>query len=463
VKRAAKADRSVLAIAVAFILLVALIGGGSRDDILSLVVLRPAAILIGAFAILKLTAPDVATVRGALTMLCALVTIAALQLVPLPPALWGMLPTRAALLNLFDIAGLTPGWLPISLFPSRTWNSLFAYMVPLAALLLLARVRSDQRDKLIPVLLGIGLASALLGLLQLLLGEGSPAYLYQITNPRSAVGLFSNRNHQAVFLACMLPLLTAYAVMPDREDRARVIVWTVCPLLGIFFLANVLATQSRAGLGVGAVAMLSCFLLIPRDAFEPLSFRRFKIDVRLLLLAAMILVGGLVVLFGVHSNMLDRLVGENIVEDYRFQSLPQVWDMVKAFFPIGGGMGTFSDTYGAFEAGDAVDYSYFNHAHNDLLELLYETGVFGAVLLGIGAVMFARQAWRIFTVPLQSRKEQILSRLGSIVVVLLLLSSLVDYPLRTPFLAVFFVIALAWNTTQDSRFQRSRSPSRPVG
>jgi O-antigen ligase len=443
-KQAVKADQWVLGIAAAFILFVALIGGGSRDDILSLLLLRPAAILIGAYAILKLTARDVAAVRSPLIMLCVLIAIAILQLIPLPPGLWGLLPTRTALLDLFNVAGLTPGWLPISLFPSRTWNSLFAYMVPLACLLLLARVRSDQRDRLVLLLLGIGLASALLGLLQLLLGEGSPAYLYRITNPRSAVGLFSNRNHQAVFLACMLPLLTAYAVMPGREGRARVIAWTLCPLLGMFFLANVLATQSRAGLGIGAVAMLSCFLLIPRDAFEPLRLRRFKVDVRHALLAAMIVVGGLVVLFGVRSNMLDRLVGENVVEDYRFQSLPQVWDMVKAFFPIGGGMGTFSDTYGAFEAGDAVDYSYFNHAHNDLLELLYETGAFGAALLGIGAVMLARQAWSIFSVPLQSRKDQILRRLGIVIVLLLLLASLVDYPLRTPLMSVFFVVALVF-------------------
>src|SRR3546814_6402182 len=73
------------------------------------------------------------------------------------------------------------------------------------ALLLAAQMTTDEYPPLITAVVVIACASAVLGLLQILSGPSSPAYLYRIANNDSMVGLFSNRNHHAIFLACTIP------------------------------------------------------------------------------------------------------------------------------------------------------------------------------------------------------------------------------------------------------------------
>ena len=90
--------------------------------------------------------------------------------------------------------------------------------------------------------------------------------------------------------------------------------------------------------------------------------------------------------------------------------------------------------------------SYVNHAHNDWLEL-WLTGGIPAILLALAFL-----AWLAASTVRLWRSDELqgsvldlaLARAAPIVIVLLLLHSAVDYPLRIPALSVLFAIACAF-------------------
>jgi O-antigen ligase len=93
---------------------------------------------------------------------------------------------------------------------------------------------------------------------------------------------------------------------------------------------------------------------------------------------------------------------------------------------------------------DLFAVTFANHAHNDLLELAMETGAPGLALLGFflfWLVSRLRASWTDrsrFAHP-----DTPLIDAAGLIVVLLLIHELVDYPLRTSALACVFAFACA--------------------
>ncbi|MDD1453020.1 hypothetical protein NHF48_022215 [Sphingomonas sp. H160509] len=165
---------------VAFLVFVSLTGGGSRPDISSLVILRPVAILLCAGAGWMITADELRQHRFVLGMIAVIVGLTAFHLIPLPPALWHLLPGREIVTQIDLHAGLGQPWRPISLAPSDTRNALFSLFVPLAALLVGVGLRRVQLEGLLLIFIALGCISGLLGLLQLL-GPQPGRYIFTRT------------------------------------------------------------------------------------------------------------------------------------------------------------------------------------------------------------------------------------------------------------------------------------------
>src|SRR5690606_20705476 len=87
-------DRTKFGLLAAFMLVVALTGGASRSDVLSLPILRPASVLFCLGGLLYLTGERARAARGPLLVVLAMMLLAVLQLVPLPPAIWTALPNH---------------------------------------------------------------------------------------------------------------------------------------------------------------------------------------------------------------------------------------------------------------------------------------------------------------------------------------------------------------------------------
>jgi hypothetical protein len=122
-------------------------------------------------------------------------------------------------------------------------------------------------------------------------------------------------------------------------------------------------------------------------------------------------------------------------------------DAAVAYMPFGSGVGTFVPVYGMFERPeDALINAYANHAHNDLVEAWLESGILGAVLMLLFAVWLTWRSvsiWRRGPPPGARTIDWSLARAATIIVALVGLHSLVDYPLRTAAMMAIMAFACA--------------------
>lgn len=429
-----------------FLVATFLLGGGARSDIASLVLLRPLAVFVCGYAFLTLDRAALVAHRGVLLWFAAVAALVLVHLMPLPPSIWHGLPGRELLVEVDAASGNPGAWRALAIMPDDAVNALYSLVVPAAVLLLGIQLSPRELGRLLPWLIGLCIASGLLGLLQAIGPAQGPLYFYRITNPGAPVGLFSNRNHAALFLACLAPLAATW-LLDSPGDRRRLIVG----LGSTAALAPLAITGgSRAGLVVAVLGLVGALVLLYRGNFTG-GDRRFL--TRAMIGASAVLVAlSAAFLFFVRAASVDRLLADGQGGDLRFRAWPVVMDAARDFFPWGSGVGTFVTAFQIHEPLDLLKPTYFNHAHNDLLELYVTTGLPGLILLGVAAAGLALAtlaAWR--KVPAASgaaghdaRQARALARMASLVLMLIALASVVDYPLRTPSLAAFAMLGWLW-------------------
>ncbi len=430
----------------AFSLLCLLGGGGARADITSLLYVRPAAILCITAMLILPGHVDWRLVRAPLLMLLFLAGLMLVQLVPLPPSVWSSLPGHGR----FTAAGVDVGatWRPISLSPDLTLNSLQALLVPSATLIGMAAIGRKRAYALLPILIAVIVLSAVLGIAQLTSGPGSALRFYRVTNEASAVGLFANRNHQAVFLVIAFPLLVLW-ILSARTGMARGVLgennrvrqWLAVGAV-LLLLPAILVTGSRGGIILGGLAMLLSWAIVRAQSrvHEGASRGSVLIGIAAGLVALAIVVAAVIL---ARAESVNRLLGTGLEDERRLSNIPVVWEIVKTFFPWGTGFGTFDPVFRSFELDGNLRQTFFNHAHNDLLELLSTGGLPALILLLVflgwlaaGIISLARTGER--------GAVKAYGAAGAVVIVILLVASLLDYPLRTPLLSATLGIAVGW-------------------
>ena len=142
---------------------------------------------------------------------------------------------------------------------------------------------------------------------------------------------------------------------------------------------------------------------------------------------------------------MDRVQGQGF-EDERWSIAKVTSRAAIANLPFGSGIGTFVPVYDEFAPRTLLGDTYVNHAHNDWLEL-WLTGGAPAMILAVGfLVWFAAATFRLWGSgqPEARALDLALARAAPIVIVLLLLHSAVDFPLRIPTLSVLFAIACGY-------------------
>ena len=419
-------------------------GGGSRGDVTSLLYLRPAAVVCFFYFLWAARKGDLALVKVPLLLLGLAAAMLVLQLVPLPPSFWTALPGRAPFEQAATLAGIDQPWRPISIAPDLTLNSLVSLCVPAAFLVGFAVLSERQRGLLLPALLLATFASALLGIAQLTAGPESPFYLYAVTNDGSAVGLMSNRNHQALLLAIAYPMLSCWAAIPQQEPSARRFRELAACCLGFFLVPMILVTGSRAGLVLGGVAAILAVLLYFNEQ-RLLGARggALRNGAVAIIGAGVLAAAALSAVFS-RSEALNRLLALDAEGDLRVANLPTFMQMARDFFPVGAGTGTFDPVYRIYEPHALLSPEYLNQAHNDLIDLAISGGVLGLALLAALLIWWLLRSWRVFIPGRAGDVTGRYGRLASIAIALMLAASLVDYPLRTPSLEMIFVICCGW-------------------
>jgi O-antigen ligase len=414
----------------AFVLLCLLIGGSSQG-IVANALLQLLAIAMLAWAALDRSATRLPAAARPLAVIAAgMVLIALVQMVPLPPSVWTAFPGRAAVVEGMRLLGLEPQLLPISLSWHRTAATVLALLPPFAVLFGLLRFReTTERALFVAVLIG-AVCGILLGLLQVA-GGGDSWYLFRYNSFGEATGFFANANHLATLLLISFPFLAAIAA--DAWERTANVKWRA------LIVATSLALAGMLAVGVVISESLAMLLLAPPVAIASarIVYRGALPLGRPMLLVALVAVIGLGI---VGARMSDRLVPEN---NSSFATRSVIWKTSMSalgdHWLAGSGIGTFPAIYPRYETDEAVDGSYINHAHNDVLELAVETGVPGALLIVAFLLWWGRRTVAVWTIGARDRYA-IAATIASAVI---LLHSLVDFPLRTAAISVVLALSLA--------------------
>lgn len=430
-------DEQAFSVLLMLVLLLAswVAGGASRANAPGQLVMRVTAISILIILSARRRTWTIDGVKMPLAIVAGAALIAMYQLVPLPPALWLSLPGHA------PFAAAIPGndqpWRPLNLTPDAGWNALLSLVVPLAMVAILAVLDRGWDMVVVRTLLATVVVAALVGSLQLSGVTFDNPFINETVG--EAAGIFANRNHQALLLACGLPLAGVWAFRQGRRlERERM---AVALGLTVWFLFLVLLTGSRAGLVLAAAGLLAMGLLATPH------LRRLRPRwVLPTLCGAVALSVVAIVAIGLNSGKalsLQRMLASPDERDIRSTALPLLRELVTRFFPLGSGMGSFDPMFRIVEPKALLAPTYFNHAHNDALEVVIEGGLPAAALMGFvlfcwGRLLFA--AWR------DLRGGRGITFAGWAVLSLVLASSLVDYPMRTPTIMLVSVIAL-WLAT----------------
>lgn len=398
----------VLLIAVSFAL------GGTSGD----VPFRAMTIELVAILSLMLT---VATWQGprlpwpAMAGIIFILGLPLLQLVPLPPKVWQLLPGRDVAREI--AAFVDPEmWRPITLDSEATFKSWLSLLLPVAMFVGTVQLRSSLRLLLCQIVIAIALASLFLGIMQVMSGR-EWSYLFETEHRGLPLGVFTNRNHQAalLYVAAGMALLSARRAAPGATAERL-----ICFSLVVAFAAGIFATESRAGM---VLLFLTLLLSTPLFMLRRINWWMLSIGVASL---------GAVTFLLSQSGVVRDAVGRFALlsSEGRFEIWPEAWYAAKAYFPAGAGLGTFVKSYQAMEQLTTLTANYVNHAHNDYLELALELGVFAFVAVGLFLIWVVVRSFRILY--REPRDEaNLIARVALIAILAMLIHSAADYPIRT--------------------------------
>lgn len=445
------------AVFLGFLAAALLLGGSGRGDVISLLLLRPLAALALAYGLVQLHGASRTGFAAPIIAFAALIALAVVQLIPLPPEIWTSLPGRGPLIAGHEAAGLALGWQPISVTPMATFNAIGAFTVPLAVMVLFAVSDDKTRTQAVMLVCAFMLLSAGVAAIQFIAPGASILYPYASTNEGQPVGLFANRNHQAVMLAAIIPFILAVG---ERfgEKRGDHFFW-IGRIAALILVALAVMTGSRAG-SVLAIAVFVVAAPLFADARVAASgrvssLRKTRLTILglaavfLLAVAALYMMGG--------GAAFERLADKDSLSDLRFQILPEVITMIRNALPLGWGFGSFPEVYEIYEQRELIQPSFINHAHNDWLEVISDGGFVAPLIMLALALWTLRSAWRNKRQLLRPRGNEGRLRFAAFAALIVLMAaSVFDYPLRTPAASVSFVLFLGILAAQANTAARSR-------
>ena len=374
-------------------------------------------------------------------LIAALVLVLPLiQLVPLPPEVWGRLDGQGDRAAALALVGREQSWQPLSRSPARTVAAVLAMIPALFAFFTAASLGARGRWWLAGAIAAMTVVSALLGALQVSLGIFGGPYVYA-ENSATLTGFQANRNATADVLLIGIAAGAAFflpAVVPRgaaRDSRApvpllgdrRTATILLAVLIAVLFFATLL-TASRVGIALLPVALVGAWaILFPALADK----RRLRLVPALLALAAVPVIAFLAWQGGNRAlgTVADRFV---VSGDPRLDLWRDGWFAMNQAWPFGVGVGGAQPALIAAERLEVLDPFVPNRVHNDYLELALEGGVFALALLAAIAATLVAAACRSW---LARPQERHLTLLGIVILLVAALHSFVDYPLRSMALA----------------------------
>ncbi|HYU79178.1 MAG TPA: O-antigen ligase family protein [Vicinamibacterales bacterium] len=428
---------------------------------------------VGIHAIVVTKAWSDARTRTLALALGAVAAAIAVQLVALPRwALERLSPGVESFLREYQVFYLPASVHPLSIAPSQTTVALalfFAFGVLLVGLT--RAIRYMSVEWLLNQIMGLGVALALVGILQKIVINPDHPALYgfwrplQVSNP---FGPFINRNHFAGWMVMALPVVAGFSCAvfvrthrPGSPGWAPWLRWlttveasrfVLIAFSALFMGMALVLTGSRSGMASVAVATL---------AFAYLAMRRVHTRAaRVMVIGYVTLIlGGAVVWAGTDVTVgRFRVAGDDAPG--RLLAWTDTRHIISDFPVFGTGIGTYGNAMLVYQSfGRPTMYL---QAHNDYLQLVAEGGALvavPAVLAGILIVVTIRR--RLLQAADHPAGYWI--RVGAVAGLLgIAAQSAVEFSLQMPGNRVLFVtlLALALHRAPDVSRQARKSSAR---
>lgn len=443
----------------AIALLVALLAGGAtQKGVASDALVQLACLPLIAAILVNLQALSRACPRMALGLTIGVVLIPVLQLAPLLPALWTRLPGRQIVTEIYAASGIQPEWRALTLSPWATSRVAFALIPPVSIFLGVTLTGAAARWRLWSIILGIAFLSCFLSLAQAVGGTESPLRFYEITNRIQGVGFFANANHEAALLYSSVPLAAYLFSRTAIGYGGAVALFAVNMTLAV----GLVLTGSRSALMLGAIAWTLSYI----SFYRRLPGRPQAVESKTRLWLGLGIAGVLMAEAFDIQTILNRFRGVEVLSDSRWIIDQLSLKAAYEFFPFGSGLGTFEHVFPLFQTPKTIIAGVVNHAHNDPLELVVETGLAGVLGILAGLTLYWREIRRASRRENAQDNDEPIALL--IVITLLGIHSLWDYPLRTSALGMVFAACAGalvagggkWKTTGTASDTSVASPGR---
>lgn len=272
-----------------------------------------------------------------------------------------------------------------------------------------------------------GFLVAIFGILQQLTFNGKLYWFREMRYGGIPFGPYVNRNHFAGFIELVFPV----ALVPLALGKVRKERWYVVGIFALVPIGALFLSASRGGIVsfVAELGVLALLMVLRRTA------GRHALAGGLVLLLALLMVSWLGV-----RQILDRFSSLQSIEvtaGKRASMRQDTWRIFLDHSWTGTGLGTLQTVFPAYET--LYDGKTINHAHNDYLEGLAETGIAGGVcgawFLGVLFFVSLRQM-----VQIDKSFAAALHLSGLVACSGFLVHSLVDFNLHIPANALLFLL-----------------------
>ena len=389
-----------------------------------------------------------------------------LQLLPLPPFIIELLsPTRFENYTAVHSQGQ---WFPLTenLFASITFflKSMSYVLVFIITLLL---VNSRERVKWLAwALIYSALFQAMYGSIMTLSGLEYGFFVKKYAYIGNATGTFINRNHLAGYLNMALAMAIGLLIAGIKKDEVLRTVRQWVRKITQLLLSR--KAQLRIYIAVMTVALvlthsrmgnIAFFISLTVTALLSLWLSSHAKRLMAILVISIIVIDVLIVStwFGL-EKVAERLEKTSVETETRYEVAQATLGYWQDYLLFGSGAGTYQYVFPKYRTPDIS--SFYNHAHNDVLQLASETGLVGILLL-VSIVLYS---WFTAIRAMALRRDPLsigLAFAATMGILALSIHSFVDFNHQIPANAATFmvILALAW----IARFQFNHEERRNDG
>lgn len=337
-------------------------------------------------------------------------------------------PIAAALL----LAALSAGFSPHGSLAAEGFMMFLTYILIYYITLNSVRSRKEQR-MVVYVVIASAILISMIGLLKSL--DFNPFFWWNYPELKYPVyfmsGPYGNHNHMAGFLEMTIPMVLI--LFMTRERSREFICGMLCLVLFLLLIQGM--TLSRGGWAstAGSLLFMLTILLLQK------GFRRKKMLVGI---TGIVVVTGVILLAS--TPVVDRLA--TLTQESSDESMGSrmvCWQgtllLVLDHYILGTGAGTYADAYPGYQpAGLNV---LFNHAHNDYLEIIAESGVWIVPIVIWMLFLFYRNCHEKMKSPSRQTRGVTLGVMTAVFAILV--HSLGDFNLQIPANAALFAVLCA--------------------